>query len=201
MIKHMMQGYSKLKYGLTVACFLAILFVVSTAKSAEDEPAISIAVVNVTFLMENAPEAELASQALKAQFAPTELELAKEQDKITQLEAARQRNRSTWSEDDIRKADREIRSMKRDRARTVEDFREELRFARDSALDEVQKSVFQAIEEVRIERNIDIVIQEYVSASERVNMTPHVMTHLKNKLQQRQSASSDNNNKKTEEPK
>jgi len=152
----------------------------------------------LTFLMENTPEAELASQALKAQFAPKELELAKQQDQITQLEATRQRNRSTWSEDDIRKADREIRSMKRDHARRLEDFREELRFARDSALDTVQKSVFQAIEEVRIERDIDIVIQEYVSASERVNMTFHVMTHLKNKLKQRQSVGSDNNSQKVE---
>jgi len=198
MIKHTTQGYSTLKCGLNLACFLAILFVSSIVKSAEDEPAISIAVVNVTFLMENSPEAELASQELKAQFAPKELELAKEQDAITQLEAARRRNQSIWSEEDIRKADREIRSLKRDRARTLEDFREDLRFARDSALDEVQKSVFQAIEVVRIERKIDIVIQEYVSASERVNMTPHVMTHLENKLKQRQSTDTDNNNKKME---
>jgi len=198
MIKHTTQGYSTLKCGLNLACFLVILFVSSIVQSAEDEPAISIAVVNVTFLMENSPEAELASQELKAQFAPKELELAKEQDAITQLEAARRRNQSIWSEEDIRKADREIRSLKRDRARTLEDFREDLRFARDSALDEVQKSVFQAIEVVRIERKIDIVIQEYVSASERVNMTPHVMTYLENKLKQRQSTDTDNNNKKME---
>ena len=187
-----------MKYGLTVACFLAILIISSTVKSADDESVISIAVVNVTFLMKNAPEAELASQALKTQFAPKELELAKELDEITQLESARERNQSAWSEEDIRKADREIRSLKRDRTRTLEDFREELRFARDSALDDVQKSVFLAIEEVRIERKIDIVIQEYVSASQRVDLTPHVMEYLQNKLQKQQSAGSDNNNKKTE---
>ena len=91
----------------------------------------------------------------------------------------------------MRKAEREIRSLKRERARTLEDFREELRFARDTALDEVQKSVFQAIEEVRIERGIDIVIQEYVSASSRVDLTPHVIDYLKNKLEQHQGSRSE----------
>lgn len=186
-----------MKHGLTTACFLATLLISFTVKSADDKSDISIAVVNVTFLMKNAPEAELASEALKTQFAPKELELAKEQDEITQLESARERNQSVWNDEQIRKADREIRSLKRDRTRTLEDFREELRFARDSALDGVQKSVFLAIEEVRIERNIDIVIQEYVSASQRVDLTPHVMEHLQKKLQKQQSASS-NNNKKAE---
>jgi len=185
-----------MRYGFIAVCFLTIFLIPFTAKSANDS-AISIAVVNVTFLMENAPEAELASQALKAKFSPKELELANEQDEITQLEAVRDRRRSEWTVEETRSAEREIRSLKRDRARTLEDFREELRFARDSALDEVQKSVFLAIEEVRIERSIDIVIQEYVSASARVDLTPHVITHLKNKLKQRQSEDS-NNNKKAE---
>lgn len=182
-----------MKYGLTAACFLVITLISFTVKSA-DESAISIAVVNVTYLMKNAPEAEIASQVLKAKFSPKELELAKEQDEIGQLEKVRDRNRSIWSEEEIRNAEREIRSLKRDRTRTLEDFREELRFAKDSALDEVQKSVFLAIEEVRINRNIDIVIQEYVSASARVDLTPHVITHLNNKLKLKQSEGSDNNN-------
>ena len=185
-----------MKYGLFTACFVAILLSPLTAKSVGDEDlAVTIAVVNVTYLMENSPEAELASKALKAKFSPKELALAKEQDAITLLETARERNRSNWTEADIRQAEREIRGLKRTRARKLEDFREELRFARDSALDEVQKSVFSAIEEVRIERNIDIIIQEYVAASTRVNLTPHVITYLQNKVKQQQPEISDNNNK------
>lgn len=182
-----------MKYGLITACFLAILFNPFIAQSADESPPISLAVVNVTFLMKNSPEAGLASQTLRTQFAPKELALAKEQDVITQLEAVRERNRSVWSEDETRKAEREIRSLKRERARALEDFREELRFARDSALDEVQKSVFLAIEEVRIEREIDIVIQEYVSASSRVDLTPHVIAYLEKKLEQQQAGGSENN--------
>ena len=144
--------------------------------------------------MENSPEAELASKKLRAQFAPKERALAQEQDAITQLETTRDQNRSIWTEEEVRNAEREIRSLKRERARSLEDFREELRFARDSALDEVQKSVFLAIEDVRLERGIDIVIQEYVAASARVNLTPLVITYLQNKLKQQQPENSEKNN-------
>ena len=178
------MGPLQMKYSLALMYALLTFLVTISAVSADEKDAISIAVVNVTHLMEKSPEAELASQALKDKFTPKELELAKEQDEITKLETTKARNRSLWTAEELRKADREIRSLKRDRARRLEDFREELRFARDSALDEVQKSVFLAIEEVRIERKIDIVIQEYVSASARVDLTPHVITHLKNKLSQ-----------------
>ena len=80
-----------MKYGLFTACFVAILLSPLTAKSVGDEDlAVTIAVVNVTYLMENSPEAELASKALKAKFSPKELALAKEQDAITLLETARE---------------------------------------------------------------------------------------------------------------
>ena len=184
-----------MKFGLFTTCFLAILFNPLVAMSADEAPPISIAVVNVTYLMENSPEAELASQKLREQFAPKERALALEQDVITQLETVRERNLSVWSEDEVRRAEREIRGLKRERARTLEDFREELRFARDSALDEVQKSVFLAIEEVRLERGIDIIIQEYVAASTRVNLTPFVITYLQDKLKQQQPSNSEKNNK------
>ena len=186
-------GRIRMKQVLIVIGFFLSLLTTSFLKAENDINSVSIAVVNVTYLMENSPEAELASQALKAKFAPKELALAKEQDAITQLEDLRARNRSIWTEEEARNAEREIRSLKRQRARALEDFREELRFARDTALDEVQKSVFQAISEVRIQRNIDIVIEEYVSASSRVDLTPHVIEHLKNKLEEKQTGNVNNN--------
>jgi outer membrane protein len=195
MFKKMKQSVCEMKFGLLTTCFLAILFNPLVVMSADEVLPISIAVVNVTYLMENSPEAELASQKLREQFAPKERALALEQDVITQLETVRERNLSVWSEDEVRRAEREIRGLKRERARTLEDFREELRFARDSALDEVQKSVFLAIEEVRLERGIDIIIQEYVAASTRVNLTPFVITYLQDKLKQQQPSNSEKNNK------
>lgn len=177
-----------MKYFVSALC-IACFGLIDSVASADDSP-ISIAVVNVAYLLKNAPEAELASQALKAEFSPREQALQERLEEINTLEEALDENRSKWSEEEVRQADRNIRSMKRERTRTLEDFREELRFARDTALDDVQKSVFQAIEEVRQKQNIDIVIQEYVAASQRVDMTLSVLEYLQQQLDKQQPENS-----------
>lgn len=174
------QVQFSMRYFISVICF-SFVALLSSKVIADDAP-ISIAVVNVAYLLKNAPEAELASQALKSEFSPREQALQEGQERISKLEDERDRNRTTWSAEQVRQADRNIRSMKRERTRALEDFREELRFARDSALDDVQKSVFQAIEDVRLKRNIDIVIQEYVAASQRVDITTSVLEYLQERL-------------------
>ena len=178
---------------ILAACLAVFGFLNTKAFAAEDQ--ITIAVVNVAFLLKNAPEAELASLALKAEFSPRESELKEGLERISKLEEERDRNKSIWSKEQVRQASRQIRSLEIERTRALEDFREELRFARDAALDDVQKSVFQAIEEVRIQRNIDIVIQEYVAASQRVNLTAAVIDYLEEQLTIKQSETSDTTKK------
>ena len=173
----------------------SLMFAFSSMKAYSDgETIISIAVVNVTYLLKNSPDAELASQSLKDRFSPIEKALADEQDKVKKLEEELEKNKATWSQDRTIRRTREIRALNREGARALEDFREELRFARDIALDEVQKNVFQAIEEVRKNRKIDIVIQEYVAASERVDLTPFVLNHLRQKLDSNTALKIDKNN-------
>ena len=147
------------------------------------EDTVSVGVVNVTFLMENAPQAEVASSNLKDKFLPQEQKLAEDLEKINRLEIELKKETPSKQNADLRRQkERELRSRKRARSRSLQDFREELRFARDAALDVVQKEVFSAIDEVRKEKNIDIILQDYISASQRVDITPVVLGFLKKKL-------------------
>jgi len=150
------------------------------------QKSVSVGVVNVTFLMENAPQSELASHNLKEKFLPQEKKLAEELEKINSLELELKKftiAKKTTSK--LKKLkERELRSLKRARTRSLQDFREELRFARDTALDEVQKEVFSAIHKVRELQEIDIVLQDYISANKRVDITPQVLDFLKNKIGQ-----------------
>ncbi len=143
---------------------------------------VSLGVVDVTYLMEHAPQAEIASNMLKSKFQPQEKMLAKALDEIQELEAALEKGGQKLSLTERRLKERELRSKKRSRSRALQDFREELRFARDSALDDVQKEVFLAIDTVRQRLGIDIILQDYVSASKRIDITQSVLAHLKQKL-------------------
>ena len=143
---------------------------------------VTVGVVNVTYLMENAPQASIASVKLKSKFSPQEKKLAAELDEINALELELNEIKVAKKPIELqRQKERELRSKKRVRSRSLQDFREELRFARDVALDEVQKEVFRAIDQVRIQAKIDIIIQEYISASKKVDITPAVLEYLKTK--------------------
>ncbi len=160
------------------AFFLQTLFS-SSALAAEF---VSVGVVNVTYLMENAPQSEIASVKLKSKFSPQEKKLATDLDEINSLELELNEIKVAKKGVELqRQKERQLRSRKRLRSRSLQDFREELRFARDLALDEVQKEVFRAIDQVRIQEKIDIVLQDYISASKRVDITPAVLEYLKRK--------------------
>lgn len=176
----------------TIACLISIWCAFSVSHA--EESAISIGVVDVPFLMQNAPEAAVASEQLKLRFKPQEIELAEDLDAINQLEAEFEAERGSLTEQQVRQREREIRSRRRERTRNLEDFREELRFAREKALDEVQKNVFRAINEIREAQKIDIVLQDYVAASDRVSITAAVLTLLEKKLEASKSNKAGANN-------
>ena len=196
MIRYMKRSYFNKnnkgdKYGVFIAFVVFVrLFIAQfifigllSVNVAYAEEIISVGVVNVTFLMENAPQAEAASGQLKAKFVPQEQKLSKELDKISELEVELKQLSASRSDTDlIRQKERELRSRKRTRNRSLQDFREELRFARDAALDVVQKEVFSAIDEVRKAEEIDIILQDYISASKRADITPLVLDFLNKKL-------------------
>jgi len=177
---------SKLSKGNKQFTFIIFAFVLQLCFfNAHAEDSISVGVVNVAYLMEKAPQSEIASASLKTKFSPQEKKLATDLDEINALEL--ELNEIKVAKQDVellRKRERDLRSRKRLRSRLLQDFREELRFARDLALDEVQKDVFSAIDEVRVQKNIDIIFQDYISASSRVDITSDVLEYLKDKADQ-----------------
>ncbi len=158
----------------------AVLFSLISFQALHAADPISIGVVNVPYLMEHAPQAELASAALKEKFIPQEKKLADALDEINRLSADLDKVTDlTTDKELIRQKERELRTKKRARSRLLQDFREELRFARDTALDDVQRGVFAAIDHIREQNKLDIILQDYLSASQRVNVTPLVLKYLK----------------------
>jgi len=156
------------------------------------EELVTVGVVDVSFLMENSPQSEIASEKLKSKFSPQEQKLAQELDEINALEL--ELNELNFAKKDLvlqRQKERQLRTIKRARSRSLQDFREELRFARDLALDEVQKEVFTAIDEVRKLQNIDIILQNYISASKRVDITTAVLEYLKSKVSETEESKSE----------
>ena len=153
-----------------------------TSSAAQATLSLKIATVNIAQLMEKSPQTKVASDKLKADYAKREQELETEKrelqavkDELNQKMAGHQ-----VAETELVQLQRDLRSRERLYVRTQEDFNNELNAARDLAVEKVQNQVFQAIEAVRAEQDIDIVFKEsdYITASKRIDLTDKVLQFL-----------------------
>lgn len=190
------QGLNRLIGKQLVSCLFA-LFVVSvglaTARADDNVRPVSIAIVNVSTLLENSPQSKAANDKLKADFVPREEALNTEQKAIREMEEtlSARIDAGALSEDEKLQQQRELRDRQRKYSRAMEDFREEVRSARDQAIDTLQNQIVEAIGEVREQEHIDLVLREtdYIVASDRIDITDEVMQYLKKKFQAEQAAS------------
>ncbi|UOG91722.1 MAG: OmpH family outer membrane protein [Candidatus Thiothrix sulfatifontis] len=178
-----------LKLGALCLCGLLLLAGQQVAVAADDAVPrpVLIAIVNMASLLENAPQSKAADAKLKLNFVPREQKLETDQKAIQQLEDALAAGIQSGDLPDVEKVERqrELRDLQRNYARKMEDFREEVRLARDTAIDTLQAEIIQAIGEVREQEKIDLVLREsnYIVASDRIDMTAKVMQHLEKKFQ------------------
>lgn len=159
-----------------------------------------IAVVNVVKVLEQAPQAAAEGKRLESLFAAREAALAQEQLELQRAREALQATGDSLPEAERIQRERELRTLERDYSRKQEDLREEIRFAKDAALEKVQEQVEQAVEAVRAEGQIDIVFREsnYIVASARVNLTDKVLAYLQQQFDNQQKPTAPSDSKATE---
>ncbi len=173
---------NSLKNTTLSSLMFVVLFFLPTALFADR---MSIGVVSVSKIMRKAPQAEESSRKLNAKFRLIKDKLDKQQIEIKRLQLRKDEDGISVREKNLR--ERELRKHEREHNRAIEDFREEWRFARNAALDKIQAEVYLAIDAVRKRRKIDIIIQDYVSASTRVDITNDVLDYLREKMKQEQN--------------
>nr|CAA6807143.1 MAG: Unknown protein [uncultured Thiotrichaceae bacterium] len=138
------------------------------------------AVVKMSVILNQSPQAEAASDTLRQRYVMREEALATEQVAIQQAEENfRQKQRATPA-DELAKLESQLRIRQRNLKRNREDLREEVRVAKDQALSDLKKNVSFAIEAIRQQEQIDIIFREsdYLVSSKRVDITTKVLAYL-----------------------
>lgn len=173
-----------------MAVLLGVLALPVVADDAATQP-VRIAVVNVDALLSKSPQAQAADAKLKADFLSRQEKLATEQKAIQQLdtELASLEEVGTLTEEEQVKRQRELRDRQRTHSREMDDFREEVRIARDQTIGALQADILNAIGEVREREQIDLVLREsdYIVASDRIDITAKVMQYLEQRFRQQAS--------------
>lgn len=160
---------------------LALVSVVSLPLAAQE---VKIGVVNVTALMEQAPQAKAAMDALTEEFAPRQRTILAKQKEFEDLSEKANRDAAVMGETERRNMERDLRDLQREVTRMQNEFREDLNLRRNEELGNLQRTLLKEVQDYAETAGFDLVVGDGVLyASSAVNITEVVLAAMEANFQ------------------
>lgn len=160
---------------------IAMLAAASQSASAQD---LKIGVVNIPALMQKAPQATVAMDALQEEFAPRQREVLAKQKEFEDLSEKVQRDGAVMGETERRNAEKELRDLQREVARLQNEFQEDLNLRRNEELGNLQRALLKEVQEYAQSAGFDLVVGDGVLyASNAINITESVLKAMEANFQ------------------
>ena len=156
--------------------FAAILM--QTAGVAMAQSDIKIGFVNTERILRDAAPAKVAQQKLEREFSARDKELAALENTLREAGKKLERDRSIITPSDQRAKQREFADMEKDYQRRKREFREDLSQRRNEELSRVLEKANQAIKRLADAEKYDIIVQEAVVTSKRIDITDQIIDAL-----------------------
>ena len=162
-----------------IAVILAatLLPIAAGASAAE----MKIGFVNTERVFREAAPAMKAQKKLEKEFAAREQELQKTAKQAKELQAYLEREGVTINESDRRNKERDLANLNRDFQRAQREFREDLNLRRNEELGAVHERARKTIMEIAEKEKFDLVLEEAVYFSPRIDITDRVLKALTEK--------------------
>lgn len=158
--------------------FVVGIMVFSTASFSAS--GVKLGVVNVALLLEQAPQAKLATASLEKEFSPQQSELKSLAGNLEKKQANYQKNKTVMSDAQKVGKEREISMLTREIQRRRNDVQELLNLRRNEELAKLQKIVNDAIKEIGKKQGFDLILYEGIAyTNKRIDITNDVLKHLK----------------------
>ncbi|GAB6049211.1 OmpH family outer membrane protein [Hydrogenophilus islandicus] len=139
-----------------------------------------IGFVNSERLIKEAAPAVAAQKRLEKEFEPRDRELKRMADELQKLQQELDTRGASMSENERQRKERAFADLSREFQRKQREFREDLNQRRNEELVQVLDLANQAIKRVAEKKDLDIVFQEAVYASPRIDITEEVIKALEN---------------------
>lgn len=140
-----------------------------------------IGFVNTERVFREAAPAQKAQKKLEKEFATRDQELQKMAKQAKDLQAYLEREGVTISDTERRNKERDLANLNRDFQRSQREFREDLNLRRNEELSAVQERANKAIIAIAESEKFDLILQEAVYASHRIDVTEKVLKALSEK--------------------
>jgi len=140
-----------------------------------------IGFVNTERVFREAAPARRAQQVLEREFSARNNELAKVEKQGRDLQTDLERESSTLTEAQRRDKERQLADISRNFQRIQREIREDLNLRRNEELARVQERATRVINQIAEQEKFDLIIQEAVFASSRIDITEKVIRALADK--------------------
>lgn len=157
---------------LVIVCVTAS--VVSHAQAAD----LKIGFIDADRINRESVPAERATKKLEKEFAPREQELKKMEQQIKNLQAQLEKDGLTMGESDRRNKETELGRQTREFQRLQREFREDLNLRRNEELASLFERANKVIKQVAEAEKFDLILQEAVYRSPRIDITDRVLKAL-----------------------
>jgi outer membrane protein len=163
-----------LNYGRLILFFLMAAFAVGTSAQTEAR----VGYVNLERILRDAAPAVRAQKKLEQEFAKRDQELGKMADQLKRLQEGLEKNSVTMSESERAKREREFADMNREFQRRQREAREDFNQRRNEELSGVIERANRAVKQIAEAEKFDVILQEVVWASPRIDITDKVIKAL-----------------------
>jgi len=160
---------------------IAIALVLGLAATAAAAVDMKIGFVNTERVFREAAPAKRAQQVLEREFSQRNAELAKLEKQGRDLQTDLERENVTMPEAARREKERQLADISRDFQRKQREIREDLNLRRNEELARVQERATRVINQIAEQEKFDLIIQEAVFASSRIDITEKVIKALADK--------------------
>ena len=163
--------------GKTLLLALALTMSTTCAIAAESK----IGFVNTERIFRESAPAVRASKKLEKEFAARDAELQKLAKQFRDLQSHLEKETVTMSEGDRRNKERDLANLNRELQRSQREFREDLNVRQNEERASFQERVNKAISDLAEREKFDLVLQEAVFVSNRIDITEKVLRALADK--------------------
>jgi outer membrane protein len=137
-----------------------------------------IGVVNVARLLEQAPQAQAAMNALQQEFASRQRDIVTIQRALQEKQQTYDRDGQVMGEVERLSLEREIRDQQRDLEREQNDYLEDLNIRRNEELGKLQRSLLQQVQTHARNAGYDLVVADVLYYSSAIDNTDEVLRGL-----------------------
>jgi len=139
---------------------------------------LKLAFINTQRVMSESPQAKKASKKIEDEFLRREQELQQMSKNLKALQDGQEKNALTMAEGDRRAKEREISDLNRDLQRKQREFREDLNLRKNEEMASILERANKVIKQIAEAEKFDLIVQEAVYFSPRIDITDKVIKAL-----------------------